>query len=119
MADTNGPLPAISAPSPARWSFGLYAVLAGLAAIVFALWLTMREFDEAADVGAVLGVVISPIAAMVAAYFGVQAGSAGKAASDESARQANQFAVRLAESSPQEDVAAALDRLTRRLDDQN
>lgn len=91
-----------------RWTYGLYALLAGVAAILLALVVILTQFDSAADVGSVLGLVVSPIATMVAAYFGVQAGSAGKAAADENAKKANEIAVNLAAAANKEDAQEVL-----------
>jgi hypothetical protein len=73
---------------------GLWAVGLGIAAIVGSLFMVMQNFQSAADVGAVLGLVTAPIGTMVAAYFGVQAGSAGKEKADENAKNANEAALR-------------------------
>lgn len=94
MADTQ--LKAPAKQDTARWAYGLWAVLAGLVGIILAFLIAVRKFETAADMGAVLGVVISPMATIVAAYFGVQAGSAGKAAADENAKRANDLAVNMA-----------------------
>ncbi len=84
-------------PEPAkRWLYGLVAVGLGLGAILIALLIVASQFDTASDVGAVLGVIVAPIATIVAAYFGVQAGSAGKEASDKNARAANDKAIAFA-----------------------
>ncbi|HVL06869.1 MAG TPA: hypothetical protein VM388_12850 [Acidimicrobiales bacterium] len=85
-----------SAESPKRWLYGLVAIGLGLAAILIALLIVTREFDTASDVGAILGVVVAPVATIVAAYFGVQAGSAGKEAADKNANAANEKAIALA-----------------------
>ncbi len=85
-----------AAQSGSRWLFGLVAVGLGLGAILLALLIIVGEFETAADVGAVLGIVVAPVATIVAAYFGVQAGSAGKEASDKNAKAANDKAIALA-----------------------
>lgn len=82
--------------SPNRWVYGLVAVGLGLVAIVVALLIVAGQFEDAAEVGSVLGIVVSPIATIVAAYFGVQAGAAGKEASDQNAQAANDKAIALA-----------------------
>lgn len=79
-----------------RYTLGLVAVGIGVLAILVALLIVITQFETAADVAAVLGAVVSPIAAIVAAYFGVQAGSAGKAAADQNAKDANDKAIALA-----------------------
>jgi hypothetical protein len=79
-----------------RWLFGLIAIGLGLGAIVLALLIVVWQFETAADVGSVLGVVVAPVATIVAAYFGVQAGSAGKEAADKNAKDANEKAIALA-----------------------
>lgn len=95
----------------ARWIYGLVAVGLGLVAIVASLLIVAIQFDKAADVGAVLGVVVAPIGTIVGAYFGVQAGSAGKEAADQNAKDANDKAVALAaaaEPTAAQDVLRAL-----------
>ncbi len=64
-----------------RWKYGLIAVALGVSALVLAaLLLVWRHPSDAASV---LGVVSSPIAAIIGAYFGVQvSGSAAKDAQD-------------------------------------
>lgn len=79
-----------------RWVYGLVAVGFGVAGILLALLIVVSQFETAADVGAVLGVVVAPLATIVAAYFGVQAGAAGKEASDKNAKSANDKAIALA-----------------------
>lgn len=79
-----------------RWFYGLIAVGLGIVAILIALLIVVSAFDTAADVGAVLGAVAAPIGTLVAAYFGVQVGSAGKEESDEAARRANEETLALA-----------------------
>ncbi len=79
-----------------RWAYGLIAVGLGLLAIVLAFFIVASRFNAAADVGSVLGIVVSPIATIVAAYFGVQAGSAGKETAEQNAKEANDKAIALA-----------------------
>ena len=85
-----------SASDSAKWTYGLIAVGLGLAAIVISLLIVLSKFKTAADVGSVLGIVIAPIGTIVAAYFGVQAGAAGKEAADKSAQAANDKAIAIA-----------------------
>jgi hypothetical protein len=66
-----------------RWRYGIIAVVVGVFAILGAFALALTQFKTSTDIAAVLGVVITPIATIVAAYFGVQAGSAGKEKAEE------------------------------------
>lgn len=54
-----------------RWQFGLIAVALGVLAILAAFRLVMWNWRDGRGLVA-LGVIASPIAAMVGAYFGVQ-----------------------------------------------
>lgn len=80
----------------ARWRYGLIAVLGGLFAIVLVLVVTVWQFRNAGDVNAVLGTVITAISTLVAAYFGVQVGSAGKHEAEEARKVAQEQVVSLA-----------------------
>src|SRR5258706_5586879 len=82
--------------SSARWSYGIVAVALGIIAIVASLWIVVDNFTKAADVGSVLGIVVAPIGTIVGAYFGVQAGAAGKDKADANAKDANNKAIALA-----------------------
>jgi hypothetical protein len=79
-----------------RWTYGLIAVGIGLVVILIALGIVTNRFTAAADVGTVLGVVVTPIATIVAAYFGVAAGSSGKAKAEDNAKKATKAAIRMA-----------------------
>jgi uncharacterized integral membrane protein len=83
-----------------RWTYGLIAVGIGLVVILIALLIVTNKFDTAADVGTVMGVVVSPIGTIVAAYFGVAAGSSGKAKSDDNAKKATKAAITMAAAMP-------------------
>jgi hypothetical protein len=82
-----------------RWTYGLVAVAIGLGVILIALWIVTRRFSVAADVGTIMGVVVSPVATIVAAYFGVAAGSSGKAQADDKAHKAQIAALKMAAAS--------------------
>jgi len=82
-----------------RWIYGLVAVAIGLVVILLALLIVTQTFKAAADVGTIMGVVVSPVATIVAAYFGIAAGSSGKAQADDNARKANKAALTLAANS--------------------
>jgi uncharacterized protein YacL len=80
----------------ARWRYGLIAVLGGLVAIVVVLLVAVWRFNQAGDVNSVLGSVITAISTLVAAYFGVQIGSAGKEEADRARNTAHEQALSLA-----------------------
>ncbi len=88
---SNGTTPSNS--SEDHWTLGLLAVVIGVTAILVSLFFVMQNFESAADVGAVLGVVTSSVGTIVAAYFGMQVGSAGKEKADENAANANAAAL--------------------------
>ena len=94
-----------------RWFYGLVAVGLGLITILIALGIVVKQFKDPADVGAVLGLIVSPVATIVAAYFGVQAGSAGKEAADKNAKEANDKAIALASVADPGAAQAALQAL--------
>ncbi len=73
--------------SAARWRYGLVVVVVGFATILIAFTVAIVKFDNAQDIGATLGIIVSPIAAIIGTYFGVQAGSAGKEQADDNARK--------------------------------
>jgi hypothetical protein len=86
--------PVAAAPAPAEPRAGLYAVWAGLAALVLlngaALWAFHNDGGNAV---AAVGAISSPIVAMVSAYFGIkvgtQTGAASAAAADQARTQAD------------------------------
>jgi hypothetical protein len=79
--------PKSSDNSASRWLYGLIAVIAGLLTILAAFAIALWQLKTPADVSVVLGIVVSPVSAIVGAYFGVQVGNAGKEAADENARR--------------------------------
>ncbi|HTW14380.1 MAG TPA: hypothetical protein VMF51_04565 [Nocardioides sp.] len=100
-----------SAVDNQRWLYGLIAVGLGLAVLLIALVIIVREFSDAADVGAIMGVISAPIGTMVAAYFGVAAGSSGKAQAEESAKKANETVVRMAGVASPEQAQSIIDQV--------
>ena len=56
-----------------RWEIGLGAVLVGVVGLVIAFLVVALNWRNESGVAA-LGVVASPIAAIVSAYFGIQVG---------------------------------------------
>ncbi|MEV5000996.1 hypothetical protein [Nocardioides sp. LML1-1-1.1] len=99
----------MTAPDSAdRWKYGITAVIAGVLAIVVVFGIALWKFEKASDIGLVLGAVVSPIATIVAAYFGVQAGSAGKEAAEENARKNVAVGAGLATATTSDEVGAAL-----------
>jgi hypothetical protein len=79
-----------------RWKYGLWAVLGGAAAIVLISAVAMLRYENAADVGSAVGPAIAALGTLAGAYFGVQAGAAGKQASDASRDAAHAQALRFA-----------------------
>jgi hypothetical protein len=65
----------------ARWKYGIIVVALGLGAILAAVLIVLWRNPTGA--GSVLGIVISPMAAIIGAYFGIQvSSSAAKDAQD-------------------------------------
>jgi hypothetical protein len=79
-----------------RWRYGLWAVLGGSIVILLVCAVAIIKFDSARDVGTAVGPAIAAIAALTGAYFGVQAGSAGKDAADTSRDAAQMQALQFA-----------------------
>jgi hypothetical protein len=71
-------------------------VLAGLGVVLAAYGLSLIAFDTGDDVGTALAPITGVIGTIVGAYFGIQAGSAGKAESDQARDQAEKQAKALA-----------------------
>lgn len=80
-----------------RFTAGLIAVIAGLATILAALWIAVRNFDTAADVGAVLGLIAAPVSAIIAAYFGISATKEASTTATKTVQQANAAATQRVE----------------------
>jgi hypothetical protein len=74
--------------SPRRWSYGLLAVLIGVAAllIAFIAVLVVTEGFSSETIAA-LGVIASPIVAIVSAYFGIKATQGAAEATVEASRR--------------------------------
>jgi hypothetical protein len=64
-----------------RWRYGIVVVALGLGTILVAVLIVL--WLDPSGAGSVLGIVISPIAAIIGAYFGIQvSSSAAKDAQD-------------------------------------
>jgi threonine/homoserine/homoserine lactone efflux protein len=75
-----------------RWKYGLWVVFAGLAVILVAFGAALLAFSEAADVSTALAPVTGVVGTIVGAYFGVQAGAAGKEKAEQQRAQATELA---------------------------
>jgi hypothetical protein len=80
-----------------RWELGLWAVLMGLAALVIAFSVVALRWRDQTGLAA-LGVVCSPIAAIVSAYFGIQYGQKAAEQAAEVKKDAEIRATRAEES---------------------
>jgi hypothetical protein len=78
--------------SDARYKWGLVAVGIGVGAIILA-FLIVALLWRGPDGASALGIVASPIAAMVGAYFGIQVSAASAKTAQEEARTARKQAV--------------------------
>jgi hypothetical protein len=79
-----------------RWQFGLFAVGGGLVTLLLAFLLVVTSWPTNQGIAA-LGVITSPIVAIVSAYFGIQAtqqAAAQTAAAHEQAGEAKEEASR-------------------------
>jgi hypothetical protein len=92
----------------ARWRYGLYAVLAGMAALVLVFFFAIYRLPDAGSAAAAMGPVLAAIATLAGAYFGIQAGAAGKERSDQAAYEAHSQAVQLAAIADPAQAAAVL-----------
>jgi phage tail tape-measure protein len=79
-----------------RWKFGLRAVLGGAIAIVAVTALAIFTYSDAAAVGTAIGPAVAAIGALTGAYFGIQAGSAGREEADAARSEAMSQALRFA-----------------------
>lgn len=79
-----------------RWKYGLWAVLSGLAALVIVYVAALVRYSSPADVAALLGPALATIGTLTAAYFGIQAGAAGKEEADAAKDAAHVEAMRFA-----------------------
>lgn len=99
VPSTNNPRPS-GRPRPAdtsaRWKYGLWAALSGIGAIGVCFVVAILRYPTAQDAAAVTGPVVAAIGTLVGAYFGIQAGSAGREASDAARDEAHEQAVKLA-----------------------
>ena len=92
----------------ARWRYGLWAVLGGSGVILLVCAIAILKYDTARDVGTAVGPAIAAIAALTGAYFGVQAGSAGRDAAEASRDQAQIQALQFAAVADPERALAVL-----------
>jgi hypothetical protein len=83
-------------PGRDRWKYGLWAVFGGFGALIIIYIATLIRYPTPADAAAFMGPAVAAIGTLTAAYFGVQAGSAGKEQSDASKDAAHHEALRFA-----------------------
>ncbi|MEV5407687.1 hypothetical protein AB0K60_02455 [Thermopolyspora sp. NPDC052614] len=77
----------------ARWRYGFFIVLAGLVVVLVGFTVSVLNSGEVATMFAgVCGVV----GTIIGAYFGVQAGQAGKDRAEAELRRVNDMAIRMA-----------------------
>jgi len=79
-----------------RWKYGLWAVLSGLAALVLVYVAALVRYSSPADVAPLLGLALATIGTLTGAYFGIQAGAAGKEQADAAKDAAHVEAMRFA-----------------------
>lgn len=104
--------------TPDRWKYGLIAIGMGFIVLGLCFAVAVWKFKTAADVAAAIGAVTGTIGAIVGAYFGVQAGGAGKEKADANALDAQKAlgrekdkAQELAGALPPDSAASILDRV--------
>jgi hypothetical protein len=92
MADSNG-----NSGNGSRWKYGVIVVLAGLAALIGALGLTLWAYwgvdpatTSASAVAAVLAPITTVVGTLVGAYFGIQTGQASTAEAQALTTQAQE-----------------------------
>lgn len=99
-----------------RSPLGLWVVLAGLVTVVIIFALAIWRYSASPqDVVAVVGSATGVIGTLVAAFFGIQAGTqagaAGRAQSEQARAEATRLAVTLASVTPPSDARPIVDRL--------
>ena len=107
---SNAPTSVLSDDNPSsratEWVTNLSAVvvvLAGLLVVLIAYGISLLAFDNGSDVGTALAPITGVIGTIVGAYFGIQAGAAGKAEAEAARTKAEGEAKALAAvASPQE-----------------
>jgi len=82
--------------SRARWRYGLIAVIAGFTTLVVVFGIALLRFKTANDLSSAAAPAVAAIGTLTAAYFGVQAGAAGKEQSDASRDRAYSELLRFA-----------------------
>jgi len=98
-------------PAPSqesRWIYGAGVVLLGLVVVALVFVVAALRFDKAADVSTAVGSVTGVVGTLVGAYFGVQAGSAGKDKSEAARKVAEDRALHLAARLNPADATSAL-----------
>lgn len=94
-----------------RWRYGLWAVLAGLVALIVVFVAALVRYPAPGDAAAATAPALTAIGTLTAAYFGIQVGAAGKEQSDNARDAAHSEAMRFAALADPEKAAAML-RLT-------
>ncbi|MFD0658262.1 hypothetical protein [Thermocatellispora tengchongensis] len=94
----------------ARWRYGFFVVLMGLAAILIGfVVVTMRGGDASGPFAGLVGVS----GAIIGAYFGVQVGQSGKDRVEAELRRTNDMAIRLAAKVHAHDADAVINAVLR------
>jgi hypothetical protein len=83
MAGQNPP------PGEQRWTSGLVAVAVGVGALLIAFVIVATKWKDTTGIAA-LGVIASPIAAIVGAYFGIQVSATAAKDATTSAEKAQE-----------------------------
>jgi hypothetical protein len=105
MNESGGTTPATD--DSGHWKYGVVVVLAGLAVILLAFFLALREYDRAAEVSTALAPITGVVGTIVGAYFGVQVGAAGREKAEAARAQSDRVA-QSALSALSKDEAAAV-----------
>jgi hypothetical protein len=92
----------------ARWA-GLVVVVVGLTTVVAAFALAVLHYGKSSDVSTALAPLTGVVGTIVGAYFGLQVGAQGTAASEARRTQADNQAKALAAVAPREDALRILE----------
>ena len=90
-----------------RAKYGFYLVVIGLVVILVVFVVAVWKYGAANDVVTVVGSVTGVIGTIVGAFFGLQAGAAGKEKAEAARKDAEEKALKLA-SALQPEVAAKI-----------
>ena len=93
---------------PTKSKYGFWIVIIGFAVVVAVFVFAARKWSDVKDVTSAVGSVTGVVGTLAGAYFGVSAGSAGKAKAEAERQQAQEKVERLSALLPPDQAARAL-----------